>query len=131
VTGVQTCALPIYLYGHVAGDDCLRGVAQVLKKTLQRQQDLAFRYGGEEFSCLLPDTDLEGAEKVAEEIRLRVEGLKIPHDGSKAHRYLTVSIGVATVDGASSMTEREIFKQCDNLLYRAKQFGRNRVVCRQ
>ena len=116
-------------YGHVAGDACLRLVAQTLKDKLVRPADLAARYGGEEFVALLPDTDPAGARMVAERIRQAVMALAIPHAGNGAG-IVTISAGVYTgsaesgmaVDSATALVER-----ADALLYQAKQSGRNQV----
>nr|WP_321469135.1 diguanylate cyclase [uncultured Desulfobulbus sp.] len=117
------------LYGHVAGDDCLRGIAQVLKRTAKRTSDMAFRYGGEEFGCILAFTDHEGAVKVAEAIRRGVEHLKIPHERSTVNEFVTVSIGVLTVVNPSyQLLPQKLISDCDLLLYQAKEGGRNRVV---
>lgn len=116
-------------YGHVAGDACLRQVAQTLQASLVRPADLAARYGGEEFVALLPDTDPAGARMVAERIRQAVMALGIPHAGNGAG-LVTISAGVYTsgagggmaTDSATALVER-----ADALLYRAKQSGRNQV----
>ncbi len=117
------------LYGHVSGDDCLRALAQVLKKTVKRTSDLAFRYGGEEFGCILSFTDHAGALAVAGTIRRSVECLKIPHERSTVNEYVTVSIGVVTVENPSNnLSSQELINDCDLLLYQAKKGGRNRIV---
>ena len=85
-------------YGHLAGDDCLRQVASVLREVVHRPGDLAARYGGEEFACVLPDTDLSGAATLAYRIRDRMTDLNIPHFFSSVADRLTLSFGVATVD---------------------------------
>ncbi len=76
-------------YGHVAGDECLRRLAQVLPGCLRRASDLAARYGGEEFACLLPDTDADGADKVAGNVRDAVNELNIPHLYSAVADHVT------------------------------------------
>lgn len=117
------------MYGHVAGDDCLRGVAQVLLRELKRSTDIAFRYGGEEFGCLLSFTeDHDGALMVAERIRAGVERLAIPHETSRVSQYVTVSIGVLSAHGSYEISPEALLKTCDDLLYKAKQHGRNRIV---
>ncbi len=68
------------LYGHQAGDECLKRVAGALSETIERPRDLVARYGGEEFAVLLPETDQEGAYKVAEIVRDKVLALCIPHE---------------------------------------------------
>lgn len=114
-------------YGHQAGDECLRAVAEVLAEQMKRPSDVAARYGGEEFVCLLPDTDEEGALQVAERLREAVVRLGIPHASSPIAPHLTVSLGVATAFPASGGSREELTQLADQMLYRAKRGGRNRV----
>lgn len=119
-------------YGHVAGDACLRQVAQALQDNLVRPADLAARYGGEEFVALLPDTDPAGARMVAERIRSAVMALQIPHAGNGAG-IVTISAGVYTTSTATPTEEgvataaTTLIERADALLYQAKQSGRNQV----
>lgn len=112
-------------YGHSTGDDYLRAIAQVLKKTVMRSTDLAARHGGEEFSCLLPDTGAPQAQALAERIRQSVERLTLPNTRA-GQRNLTVSIGVATLQ-ASHASAQALLDEADAQLYAAKHAGRNRV----
>lgn len=114
-------------YGHGRGDDCLRAVAQVIAEAMLRPADLGARYGGEEFACVLPETDAEGARAIAEEIRARVEALRIPHGCSDTSDYVTVSVGVATERCQPGGSPLALVEQADRQLYRAKQSGRNQV----
>lgn len=114
--------------GHGAGDDCLRAVAEALRSELNRPSDFAARYGGEEFAVVLVDTDLEGAEVVAESMRTAVERLTIPHPSSVAGSYVTVSIGVATARPGKSFKAETLMGAADRMLYAAKRSGRNRVA---
>lgn len=115
-------------YGHVGGDSCLRGVATVLKEVLQRPGDLVSRYGGEEFVCILPNTDFDGAMFLAEKIRQDISKLSIAHKASTVSDHLTVSIGVQTIDRMTEeITPEELIILCDKQLYAAKNNGRNRV----
>jgi len=102
-------------YGHQKGDQCLIQVAAALSGMLKRSADLMARYGGEEFAMILPDTDAAQALRMAEAIRERAAGLRIPHakTGNEV-KHITVSID--TLIGAA-----------DRALYRAKKNGRNRV----
>jgi len=109
-------------YGHLAGDEVLRGVAAVLRETL-RQSDSAGRYGGEEFGIVLPDTPQDGALAMAERIRRRIEDARLAQ-GSGAS--CTVSIGVCPASGAGSHTEW--IDRADRALYAAKKQGRNRSL---
>lgn len=113
--------------GHGAGDQCLQAIALALSAQLQRAGDLVARYGGEEFVVLLPDTNFEGALKVAEKLRIAVENLAIPTQPQAKDR-VTMSLGVATTSGAQSPSE--LLSEADRQLYIAKQQGRNRVAGR-
>lgn len=115
-------------YGHLQGDACLKQVAQLLKSQLQRTTDLACRYGGEEFAIILPGTDLEGARAVAETIQKSMLEAKLSHKAAKANDYLTLSLGVASHVGQYRRSS-DLIKVADDALYKAKQQGRNRVVC--
>lgn len=114
-------------YGHVAGDDCLRQVGRVISDCLVRPADLAARYGGEEFACILPETRHSGALAIAEKIRQGIKALAIQHQGSKVAEHVTVSQGVLTVRCSVDGTAADLVRQVDELLYRAKSRGRNRV----
>lgn len=117
-------------YGHLQGDQCLRMVAIALAQTAQRGRDVCLRYGGEEFACILPETDHAGALRVAEEMRRRVEGLAIPNIGSNAEAIITVSVGVASRRCEPGCSMETWISTADALLYKAKRTGRNRVVGR-
>lgn len=86
------------LYGHPAGDVCLRSVAQALRGAVMRPADLVARYGGEEFALLLPQTPREGAEHMARRVLGLVADLGVPHEAARAARHVTVSVGVACFD---------------------------------
>lgn len=113
-------------YGHVAGDDCLRSISNLLEKLMRRGSDMACRYGGEEFCCILPATAYPGALKTAETIRAGVENLSIPHKPSKVCAYVTVSLGVITLTDNRNISPQAFTDACDQLLYEAKNRGRNR-----
>lgn len=115
-------------YGHGAGDDCLRRVARILKKTLSRPSDIIARYGGEEFVALLPETDGAGARHVAEQLRAAVEFAAIPHQFSPTSPVVTLSVGVATYSSDHIMADSQQLQQsADRALYLAKEKGRNQV----
>lgn len=115
-------------YGHMQGDECLYKVAQELNKGLKRPADFVARWGGEEFVCVLPDTDKAGAMVVAEELRQAILNLKIPHQMSSVNEYVTVSVGVAMVKpSTTNNTLEQLLKSTDSALYSAKELGRNRV----
>lgn len=115
------------LYGHQAGDACLRQVAEILAGLVNRPADLLARYGGEEFVCILPETSAEGAGMLAERMRAAVQQHKLAHDGASAADCVTVSIGVATAVVDASSTLEQALALADTHLYRAKSTGRNRV----
>jgi diguanylate cyclase (GGDEF)-like protein/hemerythrin-like metal-binding protein len=115
-------------YGHVAGDQCLKNVADVFQKCVNRAPELAARYGGEEFAAILPETDYHGAIILAEKIRAEVAGLAIPHCDSAVESFVTVSLGVATVDCTKILSPLDAVNNADRQLYRAKSEGRNRIA---
>ncbi|MBP2304971.1 diguanylate cyclase [Azospirillum melinis] len=114
-------------YGHQAGDECLRVVAELLSDRAKRPSDLVARYGGEEFVCLLPETDGPGAVRVAEGFRTGVAECRIPHAQSPVIPHVTISLGVATVIPSADGSPEQLAEMADQLLYRAKRTGRNRV----
>lgn len=114
-------------YGHASGDECLQHIAQTLRYTLTRPGDLVARFGGEEFVCLLPDTEASGAAAVAQLLERRVRELARPHEASPSDTIVTVSIGVGHTDGRTPMSALDLVKAADAQLYRAKAAGRGRV----
>ena len=112
-------------YGHAVGDDYLRAVARTLEGAVGRATDMAARFGGEEFVCLLPETDTREAQLVAERIRAAVQALALPNAQAPIP-LLTVSVGVATLAGGSHDALAAL-KAADEQLYAAKRAGRNRV----
>jgi diguanylate cyclase (GGDEF)-like protein len=131
-------------YGHVGGDECLRVVAQVIAGRARRAGELAARYGGEEFAVLLPQADIAVASRLAALICDSVRERQIPHEGSAVARYVTVSVGVASIadipksvaalsrDSAAVVASLAgptlLVEAADHALYRAKTAGRNRFV---
>jgi diguanylate cyclase (GGDEF)-like protein len=113
-------------YGHQTGDECLRRVAAAVSASLHRAGDVAARFGGEEFAIVLPVTDVDGARALAEEIRLKIHGLRIPHETSP-NRAVTVSLGVASVVPHDGLAPEWLVAAADRALYRAKHDGRNRT----
>ncbi len=113
-------------YGHQQGDVCLAAVAKVIGSIGDRPTDRACRYGGEEFTLILPDTNLQGGLLIAEKLRQVVFDQNILHEGSKAADYVTLSLGLATYTG-QFQSDDEIVKAADDALYRAKGNGRNCV----
>ena len=115
-------------YGHQAGDECLRQVAEALKVGLDRGGDVLARYGGEEFVIVLPETSTGGALIVAERVRHAVMALGIPHAES-SYSQVTLSLGLASMVPNESCQPSELLHAADQALYAAKHEGRNRV-CR-
>ena len=113
-------------YGHQAGDAVLRDVGRLFSNIL-RKGDLAGRFGGEEILFFLRETPLPGAVAFAERIRKIVENHPFIYEGQKIP--VTVSMGVATLNNDNYESVAEMLKAADEFLYRAKQTGRNRVVC--
>ena len=122
-------------YGHQAGDDCLKQVAQVIAQTLTSEQGLVARYGGEEFVVILPKIDQEQAIKIAEKIRDNLKSLQIDHKSSLVSSYITLSLGIATAEFGNPETMKtiktpgDLIVLADQALYQAKNQGRDRVVC--
>lgn len=117
------------VYGHQAGDKCLKSVAKVLEPIARRPLDFVGRYGGEEFVVMLSDSVEQYAIEAAENIRAQVEGLGIAHSSSKVAGVITTSVGLAHLNPAETERSKEGFLQlADEALYRAKDRGRNRVV---
>jgi diguanylate cyclase (GGDEF)-like protein len=114
-------------FGHVAGDECLRRVAQELASHARRSPDLAARFGGEEFVLLLPECASAGARAIGEGVLRGVSALNIPHPASSAAPHVTVSVGLA-LRHASHRGPQDLLQAADEALYRAKRSGRNRLV---
>lgn len=114
-------------YGYLAGDDCLRHLAAIVAGSVRRPADLAARYGSEEFACLLPDTDLNGALFVANQIHTKIERAHIPHAGSTVADHVTLSMGVASVIPVVGQPTADLVRRAEELLFAAKQSGRNQI----
>jgi len=115
-------------YGHQLGDDCLRAIAQTLSRNVKRPTDVVARYGGEEFVVILPNTSGLGSVHVAETIRQSVQELKIAHANSLAGKYVTLSLGVASIIPAGHFKPQTLIEAADKALYEAKKSGRNQFV---
>ena len=113
-------------FGHQQGDDCLRQVARLLVDGIGRPGDLVARYGGEEFLCLLPDTGMAGALRVANKLAAAVRQADIHHPRSPAGARLTISVGAAVAKELSGEPQ-VLMAFADKLLYAAKAAGRNQV----
>jgi diguanylate cyclase (GGDEF)-like protein len=116
------------IYGHQAGDDCLKKVAKCIARGAKRPFDLSARYGGEEFVLVLYGPPDDYMRALPEQIRRDVLDLAIPHSGSQAAKFVSVSVGVAVARGSSSRSLPGAIQTADEALYQAKREGRNRVV---
>jgi diguanylate cyclase (GGDEF)-like protein len=114
--------------GHQAGDECLREVAQAIKRAVKRPADLVARYGGEEFAVILPNTNGDGALRVAEEIRLSLHKQSIAHPKSPIGDYVTLSLGVSSTIPCFNYSFETLIEAADRALYQAKDSGRDRAV---
>ncbi len=114
-------------YGHGAGDECLKAVAQALSGALGRPSDILARYGGEEFVAVMPDTEGHGARQLAERCCANVTALGLPHRFSGAADHVTISAGYAALHPATGQSPMELLEMADKMLYQAKEQGRDRV----
>ncbi len=114
-------------YGHIAGDECLRSVAETFAERMMRPGDVAARYGGEEMICILPETDLTGALRVAEQIQAGLAARAIPHAASLVSKVVTLSLGVACTVPTPDSHRGDLLALADRYLYDAKNAGRNRI----
>ena len=115
-------------YGHPQGDLCLKQVAGLLDDAAARTRDLCARMGGEEFMLLLPATNEEAAQTIAQRFVRMLSRAAIPHRNSRVEDVLTVSIGVATIVPGAHDAPGAFLDLADTRLYRAKTEGRNRIV---
>ena len=113
-------------YGHLAGDDCLRSLTQVLLKEVRRSGELVARYGGEEFVVLMPDSNVQAALETAQRIQRAVRTLALIH-AETAPGIVSFSFGVASLKPSPLHVPDELVRQADLALYRAKAMGRDRI----
>lgn len=114
------------LYGHVAGDACLKNVAAALLASLRGSDDLVFRYGGEEFAVVLPGANWHEVELVAERLRVSIQALSLPHTRSETGR-VSISLGYAVGVPSAGNTPDDLLRAADRALYNAKAAGRDRT----
>lgn len=112
-------------YGHIAGDNAIRLVAEALKLQLSRATDIVARYGGEEFVLVMPHLPQKIAEQFAEKLRKAVFNLAIPHINSAPFHQITISVGVCT---GIPKNGDNLLNKADAALYQAKQKGRNQFI---
>jgi two-component system chemotaxis family response regulator WspR len=115
-------------YGHLAGDEVLKTVAQAVQATFQRPRDLAVRLGGEEFAVVLPQTPARDVLALANKAVSAVKALAIPHRASSAADCVTISVGAATCIPVRDEQPLSLLEAADKTMYQAKQTGRNRAV---
>lgn len=115
-------------YGHLAGDSALRKISKVLQITLCRPYDAVCRYGGEEFAILMPETNIEGAKQIAEQIRKAIIAEAIIHQTSSVADVITVSQGVASFIPSDNLSPMQLIQAADKALYEGKHKARN-IVC--
>jgi diguanylate cyclase (GGDEF)-like protein len=114
------------MFGHNAGDECLKKIAECLMKNFRRNDDIVSRFGGEEFLIVF-NVDEENAFSVADKVRKSVENLKIPHAKTEVSPYVTISVGVCFVKPPSS-ADNGVVKKADEALYESKHNGRNKTT---
>ncbi len=115
-------------YGHLAGDDCLRGIGTLLRRLFQRGGDLPARYGGEEFAIILPETSADNSLQLAENLCRAMHDLAMPHAFSDVAECVTLSIGVVSSTVSKTHSTEWFTGRADSALYRSKDLGRNRVT---
>ena len=114
--------------GHLQGDRALIAIAQCMKNQIKRDTDFVARFGGEEFVCLLPYIEKGNAINFAKELVKSVENKKIYHPMSEISKYITISVGVASVIPDEKNSQTKLLDEADKALYEAKHSGRNRAV---
>jgi diguanylate cyclase (GGDEF)-like protein len=115
-------------YGHQLGDAALKRLAEITRRVVVRQSDVAARYGGEEFAILLPDTSESAAEKIALRLQEELHKAAIPHQASHTGKLVTISVGVAALVPGTKNSHRDLVHRADAALYNSKACGRNCVT---
>lgn len=111
-------------FGHVIGDEVLKSIVKSIDEILLGTEGTLYRYGGEEFVIIFPNTDIEKAYMYAESIRKQIEMKKILHENGS---HVTISVGVASIIPSNEDGYDRLIKEADEALYKAKEYGRNRV----
>ena len=113
-------------YGHMQGDEVLIKIASVMKNVFKRGGDACFRLGGEEFGVIFTVLDTNSAKELSQKLITDIEDLGIEHQGNSASKFVTVSAGIV-IRAASEISDfNELYKEADELLYKAKKEGKNR-----
>lgn len=117
------------LYGHLAGDHCLQQIGRLMREVLQRPDDIAARFGGEEFCLILPQTDLQGTKHIVEIIQSKLQLLAINHQKNCTSGSCVVSLSFGSVSCVAHPDSAfvDILEQADQQLYQAKRAGRNQA----
>lgn len=115
-------------YGHLAGDDVLQQLADIMQRATTRAGEVVARYGGEEFMLLLPGASEKAAMRTAMRLQSMIEAENIPHKASDVAPHVTISQGVVTVQPNEPMPPAELVHQTDRALYKAKDAGRNAIA---
>ncbi len=115
-------------HGHLAGDDCLKTIANVMRQNCKRVIDIVARYGGEEFAVILSNTDADNAVIIANAIRTGVESACITHLPPGSKEIISISIGIASIIPDKQTISSELIAIADKALYESKRGGRNRVT---
>lgn len=118
-------------FGHQEGDNCLIEIAQALEEVADKPNELVARYGGEEFVITLPNTTSEKATEVATKVQKQIKQLRIQRSPTDDEKYVTVSVGVATLVPTTLNTKEELIQIADQALYDAKSQGRNKVIVKE
>ncbi len=114
------------IYGHQAGDYCLRLISDIIMQTVSRSSDIAARYSGEEFAIILPECSEQDALNLVEKIQKAVISKKIPHKKS-ATGLVTISFGISSLIPDELNSTEVLLRQADKAVYASKEHGRNRV----
>lgn len=115
-------------YGHLAGDEVLKKVAEAIQRIASHPSWLTARFGGEEFSVIMPHTAVDQAQELAGKLCREIQALQIPHRGSTVSEFMTVSIGCAAAIPPNGGHSLLLLGAADDALYQAKKAGKNRVV---
>lgn len=115
-------------YGHPEGDRCLQNVSQIIHRVATKSEGFAARFGGEEFAVVLPNTNLIDGRAIADKLRSGVHNARLPHRASTVSEFVTVSIGLTSIQFPSDGSINDLINRADQALYKAKALGRNQVV---
>ena len=118
-------------HGHLEGDKCLTRIAHLIKDSARRAGDMAARFGGEEFTIILPDTGYEHAKEIAEQVRMAIVDISLPRNTSSVANTITASFGVCTKYPDKNSSPKTLIECADEAMYLAKKQGGNKVVSYQ